>query len=339
MKIAISIIVGERHEELERCLESAEGMYDYISCTIVKHKGADIVDTYNIAHKYGAILNIYAPEWDEPFIDDFSAARNMSIDNIPADTDWVVCLDSDDIIINPTELREYLKSKDAGVVSLRIVSDAVFIQNRVWHHSLGIRWEGRVHEQLTIGDITPMYVPYVYIEHTRGSLPKSRTRNLSIGKDMIDRGIANSRDKFYYAEDMYYQNFDNELSKEMRSSLKYYREVIKDKSIAHYYRFSSILRIAEYSFFKATRDKTIYEKAIEYTLRAMAINPLWHDPYYLMGTMMFNIGQYDLASGWFNHCISIPTELSTWRVVDRHKSCMAMIQKISQLQAGVNNNI
>lgn len=326
-KIAISIIVGERHEEFERCLKSAEGMYDYISCTIVKHKGADIVDTYNIAHKYGAIINIYAPEWDEPFIDDFSAARNMSIDNIPADTDWIICLDSDDILV--TDPMNYLRYKDPCVIAVIIIGDkGNFIQNRIWHHSLGIRWEGRLHEELIAGDTEIITIPNIQIKHTRHSLGESRTRNMAIGKDIIDSGTATTRDKFYHAENVYYSDYNESVTEDMESTIPHFEEVLLDEDIAYYYRYTSALHIAEISFLKASKDKVAYKQAIINALSALAINPTAHDPYYLMGLMMFNVQMFDLAAGWFNHCLSLPTDITRWKISNRHEEARQMLQRI-----------
>jgi len=146
--IALTMIVKDCAKELDKCLKSAEGFYDYLSITDTGSSD----NTIKVAEKYGAHLSFYhTPEgWEYPFIDHFADARNLSMDVVPTSIRWISWLDSDDILIDGYKLREKVLAieKDPTVVMVDYLNQEFNpIRPRVWTNG-SQRWAGRVHEEL-----------------------------------------------------------------------------------------------------------------------------------------------------------------------------------------------
>ena len=98
-KVSLTMIVRNEEENLPRCLESVQGLFDEI---IVVDTGSTD-RTKEIAAGFGARV------FDFAWIDDFSAARNVALDH--ASGDYALWLDADDVI-EPSQkekLRELLQ--------------------------------------------------------------------------------------------------------------------------------------------------------------------------------------------------------------------------------------
>ncbi|MCH2665229.1 glycosyltransferase [bacterium] len=101
--LSLCIIARDEARFLERCLESAKDRVDQI--VVVDTGSSD--DTLDVARKAGAIVAEF--EW----IDDFSAARNCSLDI--ATGDWILVLDCDEVVspLGWTRLHEVIASQRA----------------------------------------------------------------------------------------------------------------------------------------------------------------------------------------------------------------------------------
>jgi glycosyltransferase involved in cell wall biosynthesis len=149
-RVTVSLVMIVRDEEanLAACLGSARGLFDE---TVVVDTGSTD-QTVKVARSFGARVFRFA------WCDDFSAARNFSLDQVR--TDYVFRLDADDRIPagQHKRLRGLLDSLrrdrpeaiafrveaegSPGVLS--IVSDEI----RLWPNAPALRFVGRVHEQI-----------------------------------------------------------------------------------------------------------------------------------------------------------------------------------------------
>lgn len=138
------MIVKNEARCLARCLDSVQTIVDEI---IVVDTGSTD-GTPEIAKNFSAKISRF--DW----VNDFSAARNFSLEQ--AGGDWVLVLDADEFASDALarEIREFIQGQPA-LGRLKIVSD--FRRNGHTLHSQsfvsrlfprGARFEGRIHEQI-----------------------------------------------------------------------------------------------------------------------------------------------------------------------------------------------
>lgn len=136
--IAACLMVRDCAEHLRRCLASLEGRVDAIYITDTGSVDA----TVEVARSFGAIVRFF------PWCDDFSAARNASLEGVTED--WLLVLDADDAFA-PGEvatIRPLLApGACAATVLYRITpSHTPLRATRLFRNGLGCRYEGIIHE-------------------------------------------------------------------------------------------------------------------------------------------------------------------------------------------------
>jgi glycosyltransferase involved in cell wall biosynthesis len=147
IQLSACLIVKNEATLLPRCLESIRSFVDEI---IVVDTGSND-KTVEIAHSYGA--QIYHFAW----VDDFSAARNESLQH--AKGEWILYIDADEAIdaVNAAKIREIITRKDIMAVTIRQcipqpadnIAVAFYTEYcRLFRFHPHIRFEGVVHEQI-----------------------------------------------------------------------------------------------------------------------------------------------------------------------------------------------
>lgn len=145
-KLSVCMIARNEAENLPRALESIRRIADEI--VVVDTGSSD--DTAAVAESLGA--RVVSSEWQ----DDFSQARNVSLAN--AEGEWVLCLDADEYVPPEAEAKILAAiSNEADAYFVRIESDMdstagrVFVNfvPRLFRNFEGVRFQGRVHEQVS----------------------------------------------------------------------------------------------------------------------------------------------------------------------------------------------
>jgi len=199
--ISLCMIVRDEEAVLERCLQSASGIWDEL--IIVDTGSAD--STKEIAARYTD--QVYDFQW----IDDFSAARNFSFSK--AGMEYCLWLDADDVLSqeNKSKFLELKKtlSTDIDVVMMRYntafdESGAPifsYYRERLIRNLADWRWKGRVHEAIVPkGNV--LYSE-ISIEHRKLG-EGDRNRNLRIYEKQIAAGTALSpREQYYYGRELF----------------------------------------------------------------------------------------------------------------------------------------
>jgi len=145
--VSLCMIVKNEEANLPRCLDSVRGLFDEV---IVVDTGSEDATT-QVARQRGAKVH------DFPWVDDFSAARNESLNH--ASSEWVMWLDADDSLDaeNRARLRKLIASLDdqhmGYVMKVRCLSGGDGGLTDVDHVKLfrnlpELRFEYRVHEQI-----------------------------------------------------------------------------------------------------------------------------------------------------------------------------------------------
>lgn len=138
--IGAAIIVKNEAHHLRRCLPSIRELCDEI--VVVDTGSTD--ESVAVARDHGALVLYRA--WDG----DFSAARNLGLDNITAD--WILYIDADEELqeLDVQAARATLASAD-GVASFLVkfavqVGWTPYWEYRIWRHRDDVRFRGRIHE-------------------------------------------------------------------------------------------------------------------------------------------------------------------------------------------------
>jgi hypothetical protein len=196
VKISLCVITKNEEKHIGECLESAHPWVDEI---IVVDTGSSD-STTQIAQQHGATVDMI--KWT----DDFSAARNASIDH--ATGDWILWMDADEIMPSETGMKlrmlaSYADKKVAGFLFSVIVPSTISgdVSERIEHIKLfrnlpQLRFTGRVHEQIYPQIIAAGYtvIPTTYtILHTHydvtleGQSKRDRYYQKIMQQEVIDR--------------------------------------------------------------------------------------------------------------------------------------------------------
>jgi tetratricopeptide (TPR) repeat protein len=177
MSLSLAIITKDCGPELDRCLSSCESAFDEI---IIVNTGTNPDD---IALKHNAKCFKF------PWINDFSAARNYAMSLCT--TSHYMWLDDDDIL-EPIELEKLktYKYQDQDIVMMQYNysqdeygnSSCMLERERIIRLSLGLKWEGKIHEVIGIAGRTYNSTTIV-IKHFRNHA--SSARNLQILEDIV----------------------------------------------------------------------------------------------------------------------------------------------------------
>ena len=200
--LSLCMIVKNEEPVLARCLDCIAHIADEI---IIVDTGSDD-NTRQIAMQYTPHV------YDFPWTDNFAEARNFSFSK--ATQDYQMWLDADDVIDaeNQLKLLELKSNLTADVIMLpyHVAFDDnnhpvfTYFRERILKRSCHFQWEGAVHEAITpSGDI--LYAEPV-IQH-RKLYVNDPDRNLRIFQKLLSsHQILNTREKFYYARELFYHH-------------------------------------------------------------------------------------------------------------------------------------
>ena len=176
--LSVCLITKNEAERIESAIRSVLPFADEV--VVVDTGSTD--DTVEIAKRLGAKIGYF--EW----CDDFSAARNVSLDL--ATGDWIMWLDADDIIPASewSKLRELKKTSLDKAFLFKLknkgTTASVFWQMRMFPNRPEIRFKYPVHEQVSPAimelripmlnvDITVVHTGYISPEVTRTKIARN----------------------------------------------------------------------------------------------------------------------------------------------------------------------
>ena len=196
IRLSVCMIVRDEAADLPRCLASLAGAGDELVVVDTGSRDA----TPELAVAAGARLIRRA--WQR----DFAAARNASVE--AATGDWCVVIDADEEMPPPVRavLRATVERADAaGVMGLSVVQRNLSAPGeltawedlplvRVFRRAPGVRYEGRIHEQVTpsivraggrIGATDLYLLHHGYARSTAQGGPPRAHRNLALIEDAL----------------------------------------------------------------------------------------------------------------------------------------------------------
>ncbi|MBW1731457.1 MAG: glycosyltransferase [Deltaproteobacteria bacterium] len=196
--LSVCLITKNEAEKIETAIRSVLPFADEV--VVVDTGSTD--DTVEIAKRLGAKIGYF--EW----CDDFSAARNASLDM--ATGDWIMWLDADDIIPASewSKLRELKKTSLDSAFLFKLknkgTTASVFWQMRMFPNRPEVRFRYPVHEQVSLSimelglpiksvDITVVHTGYTSPEITQ----KKTVRNSELLRKYLEKHPEDSFCRLY----------------------------------------------------------------------------------------------------------------------------------------------
>lgn len=206
--LSLCMIVKNEERYLHDCLVSVQSCVDEI--IIVDTGSTD--KTKEIARRFGAKII------DFNWINDFAAARNVSISN--AKCDWVLYLDADERLLNPAIVKSELSKANnniGGIIMtmLQWNSDETvkYEDNviRIFRNHQGWKFEGSIHEQIVYSiqragkEIVTSQIQFKHIGYnvSREELIAKYERNLLLVEEELKQHPDNIYIKMYKAKTLY----------------------------------------------------------------------------------------------------------------------------------------
>ncbi len=298
ISISLCMIVKDEELVLDRCLKSISDIVDEI--IIVDTGSKD--KTKLIAEKY--TKKVYDFTW----CDDFSKARNYSFSK--ATKDYIMWLDADDILLDKdrkklNQLKKTL-TKDVDIVMLRYniafdkLGNPIFSYNRerIIKNNKKYKWTGAVHE--VIEPSGKVITKDIAITHKKEKA-YATGRNLKIYEKLLSEGKnLDSRHKFYYARELYYNKKYNE-------AIKVFTEFLDSKDGWIENKINASIDLANCIYFTKKNDfDEVYDILIntfKYDIpRACICCEL--------GRYFFLKNKYDIAIYWYKLATTLNMDIS-----------------------------
>jgi glycosyltransferase involved in cell wall biosynthesis len=292
--LSIAMIVKNEEEHLSACFSSIRGLWDEL---IIVDTGSQD-NTLALAKAEGAKI------FEQPWNGDFSAARNRSLEECKGR--WIMWLDADDVLLpeDRAQIRKLIESQEPRKAYALLVKNSqdggltgsVFNQIRLVPNLKQIRFEGKVHEQLTPAlqslGIPIEFLPYRVI-HTGYTNPdtikQKQKRNLELMlEDLKDSPQKVNAMKFFAVGNSYLDLGEFETAAEWyRKSLLQAEKIGEDRHILEIIP----VKLAECSSNLGKRDEGL--AMIDAFLQR---NPLQPNGIYLRAQLRESLGKMDQAA-------------------------------------------
>lgn len=293
MKITLCFIGKDNEEDVAQLLESVANHVDawvYVD-TGSTDKTIEIVKEK--AEKFNVELVLGTFEW----VNDFSAARNFSFSLAPADTDWLLWLDTDDVLANGAAIRNVLTSAPPSVGGITLPYEygydehgnctSLYYRERLLKKSVGWNWQGACHEVAhpLIGTSWARN-EFIVVQHKAiGKRESSIDRNRVLLLTAWDKDPTDARSALYLA-------FNYFASKEWEEANQWFDRYFllvgpnPEAWQAFIYKSASLVNLHQ------------YDRAKAHLMQAMVLQPMWKDHYFLLSQIACYEGDWETCIWW-----------------------------------------
>lgn len=296
IRIALSMIVKGTDDEaivLDRCLAASAEHVDGIFLTITGKEGEEPnAACVEIGKKYNADLSFFT------WVNDFAAARNFSLAQIPKDFSHWTWLDCDDVPRHYDKLRTTVAAHpelDSFIFNYLYQFDennnpiVVHMKTRVLKHDDSVHWAGALHEDFAYDrDLQAAFIEGIDIMHLTDQkrVDDSTARNLAVALEQLAKLPDDPRSYWNAANALRMTGKDNEaiamFEEFMRRS-----ESDDEKFVVH-------MRAAE---IRMSQGQPLL--ALEHARYAIGMRPDYPDAYHLAGHCFFAAQRYEDARDMF----------------------------------------
>ena len=331
--LSVCMIVKNEEEFLADCLKSVAPVADQI--VVVDTGSTD--RTVEIARSFDA--QVYPFEW----CDDFSAARNASIEH--ATGDWILWLDADErlrpesIPVLKKLLRAETKPTAYIVQIWNRMADGknykLSTAHRLFTNHKGIRFHGRIHEQIAYSVAQLKGTEResaVVLEHLGYGLPpekreKKNQRNLRLLQKMVAEQPKNA-----YAHYTLAQQFH--ICRRFEEALRHFQIAYRLKTLPKNIQ-GTLLNVMAEGQMELNRPEEA-KRTVEQSLNRF---PRQVGGYYLMYKIAVSQNRLDAAYGWLQkmyenneYLRTHPKSLSTDILIHRDVIILEMVKVLVRLQ-------
>lgn len=303
------MIVKNEEHTLENCLASIKGIPDEI--IIIDTGSTD--QTKKIARKWTP--HVYDFEW----IDDFSAARNVSFQY--ATKDYILWLDADDIVEQDqaTKLKQLKDSlsEEIDAISMKYlmydhtqqIVTSYTTRLRLVKRNKGFKWKGLVHEDLSIDTSYTCFTSDISITHTKtGPTTQSpKRRNIEIYERHLKKGYKlNISDMYHYARECkVHKRYDTAI--QYFEKCKNHPEISLENNVFIYHQLATCYVMVRQP-----------EKELELTLQSLALDVPYPAFSCRMGEHFLRKGHIEAAIFWYKTAYTESlSERYAWSVADQ----------------------
>jgi len=283
--IGVGIIARNSETTLKGCLDSLK---DHVDQIVVVLAGESEDKTGEIVRSYGDRVEVYDFEW----IDDFSAARNYCFSKL--NTDFLLWVDADDVMINPENLRKLVENTDAGAIWLpyNYAQDefgnvtTLYERERLLRRIYGWLWKGRLHETVSpLSECKFVRSDEAMVKHNHlGGAPRN-DRNFRILNIMYKENPEDRRIWLYFG----HQHF---AGRNWTDSAKWYLKFGSDPTAIPIERYQALCYGSR--ALRELRDK----QCVEVALMAVELFPNFRDGYLELAHSYSLMGDPDKALHW-----------------------------------------
>ncbi|SEF99616.1 Glycosyltransferase involved in cell wall bisynthesis [Caloramator fervidus] len=295
MKLSICIMTKNSERYIKQCLESIKPIINVIDSEIVVVDTGSTDNTVEIVKSYTD--KIYSHYWN----DDFSEIKNLLIRY--ASGEWLLFIDSDEIIENPEELISFFelgKSSMYNSATIKIKNylfkdnEEIFVLStvlRLFRKDKDFYFKGSIHEQPKFKQ--PVYSlnlylkHYGYIKNDKKLMEYKFRRNVKLlEKELLNR--ESDKVYIYYQLSVSYTMYGR-YEKALYYAQKAYEESIKNKIDLgnRMYVYLSLIKLY-YINQKYLEAKNIAEKALKK-------NDKYIDIYYVLANINKALCNYNEA--------------------------------------------
>lgn len=285
--VSMALIVRNSEKTIKDCIESFVDVVDQV-VVVLGGKSTDSTEAIlkELQEKY-PIIEIYPFEW----CDDFAAARNYSFSKVKSD--WVMWVDSDDIIHNASRIKTMADSISPQVGAIWLPyhyaidefgnPTTVYERERILRFNCGWVWQGRVHE--TTAPLTPcQYVrtDEILILHRHLTGQPRGERNFKL-LHIMEKEDPNDKRIWLYLGHQHFagQNWDK--------AAEYYLKFGTDKETVPLERWQALCYCS-----RAMREFGDAQ-SVDVALMAIDLFPEYRDGYLELAHSYYRFNNYDKA--------------------------------------------
>lgn len=313
VKVAAILIVKGVDDEaphLERVLNNIQPHVDGLFLNVNSKPGEEISDSVLevIANTVTLPGGVLRTEWH----DDFAEARNVNLGQVPSEYDWIIWLDTDDIIDHPKKIKEVIAESsrfDSIYVDYLYDRDeennpiTVHMVARMFKNNGSHKWKGSIHETLieTRG-VTQGATKDFQVIHQADDARKDQSfeRNITMLEAQLTKEAKDPDPRtFYYLASTYMDAGHTEPAKQMFADYLQLSGWDEERAVA----YTKLGRI-----YASEGNRALAKVNF---MQAIGEDPNDPEPRVEMGTLEIEMQQYAKAAHWLESVVKMKKNMTT----------------------------